>query len=396
MSTSPLNQPRICPTTPRRIRYYRSIDDVPEIPAAERDQLRAVSDLYEFRANDYYLGLIDWSDPDDPIRQLIVPRPDELNEWGQMDASNEAAVTVARGVQHKYPHTVLLLCNETCGSYCRYCFRKRLFIRQSDEINNDVSEGIRYIAGNPNVNNVLLTGGDPLQMSTDRLQHIIEQLRAIPHVRVIRLGSKMPAFNPFRILDDPKLIKLLSQHSTPRKRIYLVTHFDHPRELTDEAVEGLDMLMRAGVICLNQCPLIRGINDDPQVLAELYSELSFIGCQPYYLFQCRPTTGNAPYAVPMVEGWEIFREALRHGSGLARRPRYVMSHELGKVEIVGVTSRHIMLRFHRAKDAHFRGQILTYKRNDVAYWLDDLDPIKGSGAKKYPPSPMIDLVSDAG
>ena len=119
-----------------------------------------------FRANDYYLNLIDWDDPSDPIRQLIIPRQEELNEWGKLDASNEESITVARGVQHKYVDTVLLLCNEVCGAYCRYCFRKRLFMDVIDEVTNDVTEGIEYIRQHPEVNNVLLTGGDPLLMST--------------------------------------------------------------------------------------------------------------------------------------------------------------------------------------------------------------------------------------
>jgi KamA family protein len=361
---------------------------------AERRSLEAVTAKYAFRANDYYLSLIDWKDPNDPIRQLIVPRTDELTEWGQLDPCNEAAVTVAQGVQHKYKHTVLLLCNEVCGAFCRYCFRKRLFMNDNDETSNDVSAGIRYIAGNPNVNNVLLTGGDPLLMSTRRLRSIIEQLRAIPHVRIIRIGSKMPAFDPFRITEDAELVDVLSRHSTPRKRIYMITHFDHPRELTDEAVEALDVLIRAGVICTNQCPLIKGVNDDPATLAELFAELSYVGCPPYYLFQCRPTAGNEPYAVPIVRGWEIFRETMRRGSGLARRARYVMSHELGKVEISGVTSRHIHVRFHRAKDDALRGQLLKYKRDDAAYWLDDLEPVRGGGARKYPPSPRMESAHD--
>ncbi len=378
----------------RKVRYLRDLASIPQLTPAERRSLEAVTAKYAFRANDYYLSLIDWTDPNDPIRQLIVPRTEELTEWGQLDPCNEAAVTVAQGVQHKYKHTVLLLCNEVCGAFCRYCFRKRLFMNDNDETSNDVSAGIRYIAGNPNVNNVLLTGGDPLLMSTRRLRSIIEQLRAIPHVRIIRIGSKMPAFDPFRITEDAELVDVLSRHSTPRKRIYMVAHFDHPRELTDEAVEALDVLIRAGVICTNQCPLIKGVNDDPATLAELFSELSYVGCPPYYLFQCRPTAGNEPYAVPIVRGWEIFRETMRRGSGLARRARYVMSHELGKVEITGVTSRHIHIRFHRAKDDALRGQLQKYKRDDAAYWLDDLEPVRGGGARRYPLSPRMEPAHD--
>ena len=129
----------------RRPRYVRKLDRVPEIPAEEVARLQPVTSKYVFRANDYYLKLIDWNDPEDPIRQLIIPREDELKEWGRLDASNETAVTVARGVQHKYVDTVLLLCNEVCGAYCRYCFRKRLFMDDNDEVTNDVSAGLKYI-----------------------------------------------------------------------------------------------------------------------------------------------------------------------------------------------------------------------------------------------------------
>jgi len=359
----------------RRVRYVRHVDQLENIPESERAKLEKVAQQFVFRANDYYLGLIDWSDPADPIKQLIIPRLEELNDWGKLDASNEAAVTVARGVQHKYPHTVLLLCNEVCGSYCRYCFRKRLFMDDNDEASLDVSEGIRYVRDNPQITNVLLTGGDPLLMSTRRLGEILGELRAIPHVRIIRIGSKMPAFDPWRMLGDEELQRTLAKYSEPQRRIYLMAHFDHPRELTEAAIEGIDAFIRAGVICVNQCPLIHGINDDPDVLAEMYQQLSWIGCPPYYLFQGRPTAGNEPYEVPLVRGWHIFREALRRGSGLARRARYVMSHETGKSEILAGDQEHIYLRDHRAKDDAKRGIVMTYRRDDEAYWLDQLEPV---------------------
>ncbi len=371
----------------QRVKYIRNIDRIQSIPPEEREKLKKVAEKYVFRVNDYYLNLIDWSDPNDPIKQLIIPREEELNDWGKLDASNEASVTVTRGVQHKYPHTVLLLCNEVCGAYCRYCFRKRLFMNENDEVTNDVSGGLSYIAENPNITNVLLTGGDPLLMSTRRLVEILAALRAIPHVEIIRIGSKMPAFDPWRLTGDEKLQEAFRLFSTARKRIYLMAHFDHPRELTDEAVEGIDCFIRNGVICCNQCPLIKGVNDDAHVLADLYRKLSFIGCPPYYLFQGRPTEGNEPYEVPIVRGWEIFSEAIRHGSGLARRARYVMSHETGKVEIMAVDEKHIYLRYLRAKDEALRGQFMIYKRNDDAHWLDDLEPAEGSGAPKFERTP---------
>ncbi len=359
----------------RRVRYIRSLDQVPQLSPEQRAKLKQVTERYVFRANDYYLGLIDWNDPADPIKQLIIPRVEELNDWGRLDASNEQAVTVARGVQHKYHHTVLLLCNEVCGAYCRYCFRKRLFMDENDEVANDVSEGLDYVARHPEVTNVLLTGGDPLLMGTRRIVEILEALRNIPHVRIVRIGSKMPAFDPWRVLNDAELQKAFRRYATSRKRIYLITHFDHPRELTDVAIEGVNCLLRSGVICANQCPLIRGVNDDAEALGTLFGRLAVVGCPPYYLFQGRPTAGNEPYKVPIVRGWQLFTEALRYGSGLARRARFVMSHAGGKTEIVAVDDRHIYLRRHRAKDPATVGRLTVYKRDDDAYWIDELEPI---------------------
>lgn len=374
------------------MRYIKKLDDIPQLSASERAALRPVADAYAFRVSDYYLNLIDWSDPADPIRQLVIPRPDELNDWGKLDASNEAANTVMRGVQHKYPDTALLLCNEVCGAYCRYCFRKRLFMNDNDEASKDLSAGLAYIAEHPEITNVLLTGGDPLLLSTRRLTEIIEQLRAIEHVQIIRIGTKMTAFAPERVAGDPALLEMLARHSTPRKRIYMMNHFDHPRELTDAAIDALDRLMRAGVVHTNQCPMIAGVNDDPAVLSELFRQLSWIGCPPYYVFQGRPTAGNDPYKVPIVRGWEIFREALRRGAGLARRARFVMSHETGKIEILAVDEQHIYLRYHRAKDAGLRGRFLIYQRDDTAYWLDDLVPAAGGDAPVFPHDTRFDVV----
>ena len=377
----------------KRVKYVRDIGQLSQIPEEERKKLKAVSEKYVFRVNDYYLNLIDWNDPSDPIKQLIIPREEELIEWGDLDASNEQSVTVARGVQHKYTHTVLLLCNEVCGAYCRYCFRKRLFMDENDEVTNDVSEGIEYIRSNPEVTNVLLTGGDPLLMSTRRLVEIFSQLRSIPHVRIIRIGSKMPAFDPWRLLNDESLQEAFREYSTSHQRIYLMAHFDHPRELTDVAVEGISTFIKNGVICVNQCPLVCVVNDDPSVLSELYQKLAWIGCPPYYLFQGRPTAGNQPYEVPIVQGWEIFHEAIRHGSGLARRARFVMSHETGKIEILAVDEDHIYLRYHRAKDPENRGKFMIYQRDDQAYWLDDLVPKPSTQTLKLPALSFHDYAS---
>ena len=373
------------------VRYLTDIDQLDQIPPAERAVLKEVSKLYAFRLNDYYAKLINWADPQDPIRQLIIPHRDEMQEWGKLDASNEASNTPAKGVQHKYPHTVLLLVNEICGAYCRYCFRKRLFLNDNDEVSKDISEGLDYIRSHPKVTNVLLTGGDPLVLSTGKLERILEALRAIEHVKIIRIGSKMPAFNPFRILEDEHLQEVLRRFSTIDRRIYLMAHFDHPRELTPEAIAGMDAFHRCGVIAVNQCPLIRGVNDDASTLAELFRKLSFMGVPPYYLFQGRPTAGNAPYEVPIVRGYALFEAAKTRVSGLAKRARYVMSHERGKIEIVGIDEQRIYLRFHRAKDPADEGRFMVYQRDDQASWLDHLVPVPGLGAPRFAPEAPVEV-----
>lgn len=363
------------PGDKKKVSYVRDVAKLENIPEDVRRDLARVAEKYVFRANDYYLGLIDWEDPNDPIRQLVIPRIEELDDWGKLDASNEAAVTVEKGVQHKYRDTALLLCNEVCGAYCRYCFRKRLFMDENDEVSIDVSKGLAYVAQHPEINNVLLTGGDPLLMATRRLRDIFEKLRRIEHVKIIRIGTKMPAFNPWRVLDDPALLEAIREFSTPEKRIYVMAHFDHPRELTDAAVQGIEALQRAGAVVVNQCPIIRGVNDNADVLRALFEKLSFIGAPQYYVFQGRPTEGNAPYEVPIVRGYFLVEEAKRRLSGLAKRARFSMSHDTGKIEIVGVDEARIYLKYHRARDPKNEGRFLVFERDDEASWLDQLQPV---------------------
>jgi KamA family protein len=365
-----------------KVRYLRDIHAVEQLPEHERKELARVTKEFVFRANDYYLGLIDWSDPHDPIRCLIIPHVNELRDFGQLDASNEDVNYVAPGCQHKYPHTALLICTEVCGGYCRFCFRKRLFMDENQEATVDVAPGIEYIRRHPRINNVLLTGGDPLFMSTRRIEDILRQLREIDHVKIIRIGSKMPAFNPYRIIDDPELLEVLSRYSTRDKHIYIMTQFNVPNELSDEAREGIHLLQKAGVMLANQTPVLRGVNDDPLVLATLMNELSFIGVPPYYFFQCRPTKGNFPFALTLTEAYETVDEAKRMVSGLAKRARLVMSHASGKVEIVGLTRDRIFMRYHRARDREDEGEFMIFHRDDDAYWLDDLVPV----SQKFLPS----------
>ena len=354
-----------------RPRYINKLDQISGLSEEDRQQLKPVSDKFVFRSNDYYQSLIDWNDPDDPIRRIVVPDIQELDEFGEMDASDEHSYTVLKGLEHKYPDTALLLVNNVCGAYCRFCFRKRLFTDGNDEVTNDITEALAYIGRHPEINNVLLSGGDPLIMSTGKLGLIIKQLREVDHVRIIRIGTKMTAFDPYRILNDPSLLEMLSQYSLPDRKIFVMAHFNHPRELTEPALKGLQLLQKAGVITVNQSPLIRGVNDKPEVIAELFGRLSYNGVIPYYLFLCRPTAGNEPYMVPIERGLEIFQEARRHLAGLAKQARLCMSHRTGKVEVVGKMDQKIVFRYHRAPNPLDFGRMMIFDSDPSAGWLDD-------------------------
>lgn len=351
--------------------YLTRLTQIPELGAAERDALRPVEEKFVFRTNDYYQRLINWDDPEDPIRRIIMPETGEAEPWGKLDASDEEEYTVLPGLQHKYRETALLLVNDVCGGYCRFCFRKRLFMDENDEAVRDVTRGLEYIRAHPEISNVLLTGGDPLIMSTEKLAAVIGRVREIGHVRIVRLGSKMPAFNPARILADPSLPEMLARYSTGAARVYIMAHFNHPRELTPEAVEGLAVLQRSGATTVNQTPLIRGVNDDPDTLAELFSRLSFIGVPPYYVFQCRPTLGNKPYSIPIEAAYEIFSQAQSRCSGLAKRARFVMSHTTGKVEVVGLDQGRVYMKYHQAVAPGDQNRFFALGRNPAAHWLDD-------------------------
>lgn len=352
-------------------KYLTRLEQVPQLGEAERVALKPVHDAFVFRTNEYYQSLIDWDDPDDPIRKLVIPDISELEDWGKLDASNEESYTRVPGLEHKYSSVALLLVNDVCGAYCRFCFRKRLFMDDNDEVVRDITPGVVYIEKHPEISEVLLTGGDPLLTSTRQLRNIISRLRKIDHVKIIRIGSKLPAFNPFRIINDPDLQAMFRKYSSPERRIYVMCHFNHPRELTSVALEGLAALHSSGVITVNQTPMIAGINDDPRVLAELFTRCAHAGVPPYYVFQCRPTLGNRIYSTTVEHAYMVFERAKAMCSGLAKRARLCMSHETGKIEVIGMTSRFIMFKHHRSPDPEWSGRVYVYHRNPRARWFDD-------------------------
>ncbi|RNA70096.1 KamA family radical SAM protein [Alteribacter keqinensis] len=352
-------------------KYIMNLDKIEHIPAEEKEKLKQITDKFVFRVNDYYLSLIDWKDPNDPIRKLVIPNEGELEEYGRWDASDEDTNYVVPGCQHKYTTTALLIVSEVCGAYCRYCFRKRLFRNDIKEAMSDVQPGIEYIREHPEINNVLLTGGDSLILATKKLRRIIEQLREIDHVKIIRLGSKMPVFNPMRIYEDEELLKLIREYSTAEKRIYVMAHINHPKEITEEAKRGFEALHDAGAIVVNQTPVLKGINHEPEVLAELLDKLSWAGVTPYYFFINRPVAGNNDFVLTLEEAYHAVEKAKGITSGLGKRVRLSMSHTSGKVEILAIEDGKAYLKYHQSRDGEY-GKFMVLDCPKDASWFDDL------------------------
>ncbi len=351
--------------------YVKDINSINGLSDDEKEQLSKVVERFPFRTTDYYLSLIDWDDPLDPLRMIAVPSMPELDEWGSLDPSGESDYTVSPRVEHKYEQTAVLLLSGACASLCRYCFRKRLFMEEYDEAPLDIDSAIDYISRRPEVSNVLITGGDPLMLGTRKLEKVLDRVSEIDHVRIIRIGSKIPAVDPYRIIDDDELTEMLENHVTPQRSLYVMTQFNHPRELTPPAAEALHQLKKTGAVLNNQTPLLRKVNSNPHTLAELMNELSYMGVAPYYVFQCRPTVGNRHFAVPIEESFRICEEAKKMCSGLGKRFKYVMSHRTGKIEVIDVDDENVYMKYHQAALQENLGRTIALRRNPNALWLED-------------------------
>lgn len=347
-----------------------------DISPEERGDLEIAIRAQPLKINKYYLSLIDRDDPNDPIRRMSVPSVEELDPSGYSDTSGEAENTQMPGLQHKYNETVLVLSTNQCAIHCRYCFRKRLVGLPTDEIVNRFDDAVKYIREHPEVTNVLISGGDPLVLTTDILRSFLDGITDIPHVKFIRFGTRVPVTSPSRVTDDGELIALLKKHSRKDRRIYVVTHFNHTREITEQAVECANQLIESGAVLLNQTVLLGGVNDDGETLAELQRQLTAIGVSPYYLFQRRPVKRVTHFEVPIARGYEVVADAKRVLSGPSKQFRYVMSHRTGKIEIVGVSGDEVFLRFHQAKDPNDAFRSFRRKLTPDAAWLDDLPPIE--------------------
>jgi KamA family protein len=342
----------------------------------ETSQLNKIIQRHPMRITKYYLSLIDWDDPNDPIKKMAVPSIEELDLSGSYDTSGEKENTKLPGLQHKYSQTALVLATNRCAMYCRYCFRKRLVGLPTDEIARRFNDAVKYIKKHPEINNILISGGDPFILPTNIIERFIRKLHDIESIDYIRFGTRVPVTFPQRIYEDQDLLDILNEHSTNDRRIYIVTQFNNPKEITPESKRAVAALIKTGVVLNNQATLLKGINDDSSVLATLLNELVSIGVNPYYIFQCRPVKRvKQHFSVPLYRGYQIIEDAKKQLSGLGKRFKYIMSHRSGKIEIVGILDNEIYFKQHQARDTKKIGMFFKKQLNHTARWLDDLESV---------------------
>lgn len=353
-------------------RYETGSDIKEKLHLSHEEELRIneICKEYPMLTNEYYLSLIDPDDPEDPIRKMSIPSVWELEKGGDTDTSGEKDNTVLPGVQHKYAPTVLVLSSHECFMYCRHCFRKRMVGLTDNEVSSQVEQVRNYILEHPEVNNVLVTGGDAFFNSNTRIEKYLKALTELEQLDFIRFGTRVPVVLPQRISEDPKLLQLLEEYGE-KKQIYVVTQFNHPREVTPEAAAAIQALRKRGIIIKNQTVLLKNINDSPEVLGELLIRLTAVGVVPYYVFQCRPVRGVLNhFQVPLLEGYKIVDQAKAMQNGQGKCIRYAMSHPTGKIEILGELSEGKMLfKYHQAKDAADANRIFVKEVQPDQCWL---------------------------
>jgi len=281
------------------------------------EPIRAVVSKYPMRISKYYFDLIE--EVDDPIWKQCVPSPLELQDpYGVEDPLNEEGDSPVTGLVHRYPDRVLMCVSNSCATYCRFCTRKRNVGKPSFDPPTDVLlEQIRYIKNNPAIRDVILSGGDPLLLSDEKMEFLLKKLRAIPHVEIIRIGTRVPCTLPQRITS--KLCNMFKSYHP----LYVNVHFNHPREITDESARACGLLADAGIPLGNQAVLLKGINDDPEVMRSLVQTLLRIRVKPYYLFQMDVVRGTYHFRTRVETGLKIIESLVGNTSGLAV-PRYVI------------------------------------------------------------------------
>lgn len=272
---------------------------------SEKEALSS-SGLFRVEVTPYFASLIDPNNPFDPIRRQVVPTAREMQSFTGMmeDLLAEDMHSPVPGLVHRYPDRVLMLITNQCATYCRYCTRGRLVGDPRQGFMRDFEAQIVYIRRTPQIRDVLISGGDPLTLSPDHLERVLSSLREIPHVEIIRIGSRVPVFLPQRV--TTQLTELLEKYHP----LWLNIHVNHPNEITAELAEACDRLSRAGIPLGNQSVLLAGVNDDPYLMRRLVQDLARIRVRPYYIYQCDLVEGAGHFRTPVSKGLEII-EALR-------------------------------------------------------------------------------------
>lgn len=300
--------------TARKIRTFNELKQI--VPWVDEETFKTVSEVFHFATTPYYLSLADLNDPSDPILKQILPDKKEIDEKYQegayLDPFLEDIKSPVPGLTHRYPDRVLVRTTNVCSVYCRHCMRKRMFLEEERARTKEELEPIfQYIQENQGIHEVLLSGGDPLTLPNKKLEYILDRLQRIEHVHVIRLATREVVVNPFRFYDN-HLLDILSKYD----KVWVVTHFNHPAEITTYTKVAVQNLLRAGVPVLNQTVLLKGINDDKYTIENLLRELLKVKIKPYYLFHCDPTTGVYHFKTGIDKGLEIMEHLRGRLSGI--------------------------------------------------------------------------------
>lgn len=336
-----------------------SIEDFEQVLTLTESERKALSQPGLFRVDitPYFVSLIDPDNPQDPVRKQIIPTADEILPFtGEMgDSLAEDAHSPVPGLVHRYPDRVLMLVTTQCASYCRYCTRSRIVGDPSQTFSSkDFEAQLDYLRRTPQVRDVLLSGGDPLTLAPRVLERLLTALREIPHIEVVRIGSRVPVFMPQRITAE--LTDMLQKFHP----LWLNIHVNHPNEITAELAEACDKLTRAGIPLGNQSVLLAGVNDDALIQRKLVHDLVRMRVRPYYLYQCDLVHGAGHFRTPVGKGIEII-EALRgHTSGFAV-PTYVVDAPGGGGKIPLNPNYLLSYSDHKVVLRNYEGYITTYE-----------------------------------
>ncbi len=309
----------------------------------------------------YFFNLIDPTDENCPIRRQVIPRIEETQvaDWEMSDPCGEDSHSPVPGLVHRYPDRVLFLVTDRCAAYCRYCTRSRLVSNASGyDFHPEFDRQIEYIRSNPQIRDVLLSGGDPLLFSDDKLEHLLKQLRAIPHVEFLRIGTRIPIFLPQRI--TPELCAMLKKYHP----LFLSIHTNHPRELTTEVRDALARLAEAGIPLGNQSVFLKHVNDDLPTMTALVQKLLMCRVKPYYLYQCDLISGSAHLRASVRKGLEIMEGLRGHTTGYAV-PQFVIDAPGGGGK-VPINPEYILSRNKdRVVIRNFEGKVFEYVEGGI-------------------------------